>query len=274
MWRLAAAASTARWASAQPTTPAVSTGHGCCCWHSRLLEPYTHQHPTLHPTAARCCHAAAAAALDACYGVSCGTHGNCSTTTGACVCEAGWGGAECGYNFSAEPCYGKDCNFHGTCNQATGQCVCDPSWQGANCDVQSRLASVLAGASLRASTCLTQAHTRHRHICRLQLAPVKMSTATTASASPTPTICRCVSATTAGAAPCASQQASLAGATWTPSRRRLWRLSWWSTMTSRSSCTRPAALSTAVCTALVWATARACATQGTLAVAARLQTPA
>jgi len=55
-------------------------------------------------------------------------HGVCDPLEARCVCEEGWGGADCSRAVCDPPC------AHGTCEGATARCACEPGWHGAGCD--------------------------------------------------------------------------------------------------------------------------------------------
>ena len=65
---------------------------------------------------------------DPCAGVSCGSHGSCTSPTGTCSCTGGWSGDSC----DVDPCTGYDCSGHGTCHD-NKQCTCNQGWQGNSC---------------------------------------------------------------------------------------------------------------------------------------------
>ncbi|XP_056327455.1 attractin [Danio aesculapii] len=68
-------------------------------------------------------------------------NGQCSATSGACVCEAGWVGEQCqhcGGRFRLNTCP-NNCSDRGECRVGNSsesvQCVCEDGWKGEACDV-------------------------------------------------------------------------------------------------------------------------------------------
>lgn len=67
--------------------------------------------------------------LEECTG-GCGEFGTCDTDTGACICEAGYFGANCE---QIDACYLVDCGENQSCDSITGECGCDEGWYGQDC---------------------------------------------------------------------------------------------------------------------------------------------
>ena len=60
---------------------------------------------------------------------NCSFHGSCAA--GVCLCDAGWGSADCSSRLNGPGCL-AGCSARGSCVNAT--CVCDYGWSGAACD--------------------------------------------------------------------------------------------------------------------------------------------
>jgi hypothetical protein len=68
--------------------------------------------------------------VDMCAGINC-VNGTC--VAGICECETNYEGTLC--DEIIDPCYGVDCGTHGDCNATSGDCDCDNGWTGSDCSV-------------------------------------------------------------------------------------------------------------------------------------------
>jgi len=65
---------------------------------------------------------------------NCSGHGNCNSTTGACICSSGWTGSNC--NQVVNLLCPNNCSGQGICNTSTGSCVCNTGYSGSNCSTK------------------------------------------------------------------------------------------------------------------------------------------
>ncbi|ELR16423.1 EGFlike domain containing protein [Acanthamoeba castellanii str. Neff] len=79
--------------------------------------------------------------LHACDGVVCLNDGVCmGGMRGQCLCQPGWGTANCSVKLDHTPCFGVDCGFYGECDTASAEaggrkCKCMAGYTGELCTV-------------------------------------------------------------------------------------------------------------------------------------------
>ncbi len=79
--------------------------------------------------------------LHACDGVVCLHDGVCmGGMRGQCLCQPGWGSANCSVKLDHTPCFGVDCGFYGECDTASAEaggrkCKCMSGYTGELCTV-------------------------------------------------------------------------------------------------------------------------------------------
>jgi hypothetical protein len=124
--------------------PTEVAGYGTVGWPAKQLERLEVTFSCLDE-----------ADLTACDGVVCLNDGVCmGGMRGKCLCQPGWGSANCSVKLDHTPCFGVDCGFYGECDTASAEaggrkCKCMHGYTGELCTVapaSSPCAGVSCGA--------------------------------------------------------------------------------------------------------------------------------